>query len=45
MAGVTDPLLLVPFAASVALTNKQAVAVELAGCDNLDRWPFSTHSR
>ena len=31
MAGVTDPLLLVPFAASVALTNEQAVAVEWLG--------------
>ena len=31
MAGVTDPLLLVPFAANVAVTNKQAVTVEWLG--------------
>ena len=31
MAGITEPLLLVPFAASVALTNKQAVGVEWRG--------------
>lgn len=31
MAGVTDPLLLVPFAASVALANKQGMGLEWQG--------------
>ena len=31
MAGMTDPLLLVPFAASVAFTIKQAVGIEWLG--------------